>query len=60
VEERERVYYTVTLKMFWYDADGSVQSKVDHPMTALHVIVGGEDDGGTDDLCPGLAQQWFD
>lgn len=60
VEYPEDVYYTVALKLFWYKADGSIQSKVDHPMSTLHVIVGHQDDRGTDDICQGLARQYFD
>jgi hypothetical protein len=59
VEELQFVHYTVVLKMFWYHADGSLESKVGHQMSNLHIIVGGEDDGGDgNNFCPGLAQQF--
>jgi hypothetical protein len=60
VEYQDDVYYTVALKLFWFSADGSVQSKIDHPMSSMHLIVGHEDNGGDDDICPGLALQYFD
>ncbi|MEA2676281.1 MAG: hypothetical protein QOJ81_422 [Chloroflexota bacterium] len=58
--ELEFVHYTVALKLFWFNANGSVQSKVGHPMSSLHLIVDHEDNGGDDDFCPGLAQQFFE
>jgi hypothetical protein len=60
VEYQDDVHYTVSLTLFWYNADGSAQSKVGHPMSSMHLIVGHEDNGGDDDFCPGLAQQFFD
>jgi hypothetical protein len=55
--DRDRVYYHVILKMFWYRADGSVQDKVKHPMYDMYVIVDGEELG--DAFCPGVALQYF-
>jgi hypothetical protein len=47
------VDYHVTLKMFWYRADGSVQSKVSYLMPTLHWITNGHDYGDYDDYCQG-------
>jgi hypothetical protein len=52
------VWHRVTIKMFWYGAGGSVQTKLSHVMNDMHVIVDGED--LIDSYCPGLAQQFFD
>ena len=54
---RSAIWYRVTLKMFWYRADGSVQTKVSHLMNDMRLIVAGEE--LIDSYCPGLAQQWF-
>lgn len=52
------VRYHVTLKMFWYRADGSVQAKDTHLMNDMYVMVYGDD--YIDSSCPGLALQFFD
>jgi len=52
---RDAVWYRVTLKMFWYGPDGSVQNKVSHQMTDMHVLVSGDE--LIDSYCAGLIQQ---
>jgi hypothetical protein len=47
------VWYRVTLKMFRYNADGSVQSKDAYLMPTMHWIVN-HHDFDTEDYCPGL------
>lgn len=52
------VLYRVTLKMFWYRSDGSVQTKVSHLVNDMHVIVGG-DEQYIDSSCTGVARAFF-
>lgn len=56
---QDSVWYQVTLKMFWYRSDGSVQTKVSHLVNDMHVIVAGEEQY-IDSYCQGLALQFFD
>ena len=53
------VWYRVTIKMFWYGPDGSVQKKISHLMENLNQMVAGEE-VLTDVYCPGRAVQFFD
>lgn len=59
VEDRSHVHYLVVIKMFRYDAAGSLVSKTSHLMGGLDLIMDGEE-YVTDTYCPGLALQWFD
>lgn len=55
---QDRVWYRVTLKMFRYTSDGSVQTKVSHVMYDHYVIVGGEEQW-TDSICQGQQLQYI-
>lgn len=54
---RDRVWYRVTIKLFWYGSDGSVQSKVTHVMNDEHVIIGHEENW-IDSICQGTYLQY--
>lgn len=62
VEDQNDVWYRVTLKIFWYRADGSVDSSTTYLFTQYRMYVDGKDQGvwSLDDYCPGLALQFFD
>jgi hypothetical protein len=53
---QEHVWYHVTIKLFWFGSDGSVQSKATHLMNEYHRLVAGEE--LIDSQCAGLAQQF--
>ncbi|HUR16567.1 MAG TPA: hypothetical protein VMZ33_04735 [Candidatus Limnocylindrales bacterium] len=53
VEDRRNVTYTVTLKMYWFRADGSVASKASILLDDYTQYLNGENWGG-DDHCPGI------
>jgi hypothetical protein len=53
------VWYRVTLKMYWYNADGSVQNEVVYLMPDMHWIVN-RHDFDTENYCPGLEQLQID
>ncbi len=59
IDEPEFVHYYVVLKMFWFNGDGSIASKVSHPMSDIELNVEGTahyPDGAP--YCPGrLTQQ---
>jgi hypothetical protein len=54
---RERVWYRVTIKMFWYGSGGSIQSKTSHTMDDEHIIIGDEEEW-IDSICQGAQQQY--
>ena len=62
VEDQAFVWYTVTLKLFWYRADGRVASKVSYLFPQYRMYVDGVDQGNwaLEDYCPGEARQFFD
>ena len=51
VENYTSVWYTVTLKLFWYAPDGSVQSKVVYQMPYMKWIENGKYWGDWDNIC---------
>jgi hypothetical protein len=53
---QDHVYYRVTLKLFWYATDGSVQNKVSHLMNDMTLAL--PDGEVTDSWCQGLALQF--
>jgi hypothetical protein len=59
IDEPEFVHYYVVLKMFWFNGDGSIASKVSYPMSDIELNVEGtvpHPDGAP--YCPGrLTQQ---
>ena len=59
VEWQAFVWYKVTLRVFWYDSDGSVASKDSSLFADYSMHVNGENQG-TDEFCAGLALQFFD
>jgi len=53
VENTRALYYHVTLKLFWYRADGSVQSKTSYLMPWMKWIQNGHYYSDYDDVCQG-------
>ena len=51
VENVTSVWYTVTLKLFWYNADGSVQSKTSYLMPWMKWVQNGKYWGDYDNVC---------
>jgi hypothetical protein len=58
LEDQQDVGYKVTLKVFWYAADGSVASSAKSTLTEYRIRVEGEY-GAEDEFCQGMARQWF-
>lgn len=59
IDEPEFVHYRVVLKMFWFNGDGSIASKVSHPMPHIEINVDGNTRGnGGGDYCPGRVLQF--
>jgi hypothetical protein len=56
VENQSHVYYEVILKVFWYGADGSVQSTAQHEFDQYAQVVG-HTQWDYDMVCPGLVTQ---
>jgi hypothetical protein len=56
IDEPDFVYYYVVLKMFWFDGDGNVTSKISYPMPHITLRVQGNDELGGD-YCPGRLLQ---
>lgn len=60
-EYDSHVWYRVTLKIYWYNADGSVQNKVVYLMPDMHWIVNRHEfDAPGENYCPGLEQLQID
>ena len=58
---RTDVHYRITLTMFWYRANGTVQSKISYQVSSsynYYVNGGWWDDSW--DHCPGAVKQWVD
>lgn len=62
IDEPEFVHYNVVLKMFWFNGDGSVASKVSYPMPYITHKVHAAHDGAGDNRggpgCPGRLLQF--